>query len=1037
MATIPSGGRGVSALPSPLLSAASSASADTRYEDITSPFSSARGRRPFNQSSGTSIDTRYEDVTPPPSTRSSVLSDDSTSASTPWPSSSLWSHTDNEPSVRSEEIDDFSAESTENPSYRYTNLPPIPPQPNHSTQYSESPPPPPSSSTVIATIAAADKTTKSVVTSRHFIQRMQSTVLFCEQSIREGQIMQATILKQEAESIKQDMAVHFAQTQSEVAKNTALQAQMIEMQKATANLLQTYELHEYPIPRLFIILPKEDTTRREEIAGLFVKRFRLYFLCECGEHTKSTDGSESRMSHEIHLARHEGYDLDQPNEFFRKYGSYVLALLQMLKYGVAAAGMVVTPLNIFKVGEGLDEVEDSQEGTTRLPEDGLTNTSAATMAEPVIINKLEALEDADLRHLGSFLKCKDEAKVLGNLYRTVTSEGHVKWVCLDHYRETYRTSALLEFRSILETNGGHYDDRYGRVTIRLSSSILAQQFYSILANTWFVQELVISMAWDMSLDDFRILKSVIQRSIIYHLDIDACGLSGSTFDFINRGRRWEPVLQMMGNSKLGSIAVRNMLGFLLRAGKMPATLQIKMLDLSDQFTSAEEYPTLRKLLLASPSLAELSLFVSSIWIRFDLVKQLTGDLKQLSALSLKGQNGSTASVSYRKGTGEVANIELSVCDYESRRILQLPMVTALSFLGGTAQDEDTIRSALKTFRQLKSLQLTCIPRDFLRVLLFVHLIVDKDTPLDQLSLRNATGDVQVTISSYPGTDIDFGQHLISLSDITSFDAFLRTCPQLETLSFLTPSLAGGIEFVRGIAELKGTLRNLTVRQPNGSKADIVFELRTGEIGSVKLRLYDVVSPKMLQLPNVKKVSISLGEKRKLGALVQSIILSYSGLETIKFLDLGVEDRATLRFFQQAVQDFSNWDQGSSPPSDQPRDESQEVQVRRAGSSSLVDLPQEFVALGNAFRAVFWISDLPLIISSATGSNVSGDNSIFPVAPAFVLQRHDGRTASIRIDTSTSDDSAIVLHVCDFESAESIAPTSGTSLTIVAKKCLFL
>ncbi|KAF9097060.1 hypothetical protein BGX23_009862 [Mortierella sp. AD031] len=876
--------------------------------------------------------------------------------------------------------------------------------------------------------------------------------------------MQATILKQEAESIKQDMAVHFAQTQSEVAKNTALQAQMIEMQlaaekmtrrilrqpwtltngylrcnkrKATANLLQTYELHEYPIPRLFIILPKEDTTRREEIAGLFVKRFRLYFLCECGEHTKSTDGSESRMSHEIHLARHEGYDLDQPNEFFRKYGSYVLALLQMLKYGVAAAGMVVTPLNIFKVGEGLDEVEDSQEGTTRLPEDGLTNTSAATMAEPVIINKLEALEDADLRHLGSFLKCKDEAKVLGNLYRTVTSEGHVKWVCLDHYRETYRTSALLEFRSILETNGGHYDDRYGRVTIRLSSSILAQQFYSILANTWFVQELVISMAWDMSLDDFRILKSVIQRSIIYHLDIDACGLSGSTFDFINRGRRWEPVLQMMGNSKLGSIAVRNMLGFLLRAGKMPATLQIKMLDLSDQFTSAEEYPTLRKLLLASPSLAELSLFVSSIWIRFDLVKQLTGDLKQLSALSLKGQNGSTASVSYRKGTGEVANIELSVCDYESRRILQLPMVTALSFLGGTAQDEDTIRSALKTFRQLKSLQLTCIPRDFLRVLLFVHLIVDKDTPLDQLSLRNATGDVQVTISSYPGTDIDFGQHLISLSDITSFDAFLRTCPQLETLSFLTPSLAGGIEFVRGIAELKGTLRNLTVRQPNGSKADIVFELRTGEIGSVKLRLYDVVSPKMLQLPNVKKVSISLGEKRKLGALVQSIILSYSGLETIKFLDLGVEDRATLRFFQQAVQDFSNWDQGSSPPSDQPRDESQEVQVRRAGSSSLVDLPQEFVALGNAFRAVFWISDLPLIISSATGSNVSGDNSIFPVAPAFVLQRHDGRTASIRIDTSTSDDSAIVLHVCDFESAESIAPTSGTSLTIVAKKCLFL
>lgn len=33
--------------------------------------------------------------------------------------------------------------------------------------------------------------------------------------------------------------------------------------KATSILLQTYELHYYPIPRLFIILPKEDTTKRE------------------------------------------------------------------------------------------------------------------------------------------------------------------------------------------------------------------------------------------------------------------------------------------------------------------------------------------------------------------------------------------------------------------------------------------------------------------------------------------------------------------------------------------------------------------------------------------------------------------------------------------------------------------------------------------------------------------------------------------------------------------------------------------------------
>ncbi|KAG0377519.1 hypothetical protein BGX24_005962 [Mortierella sp. AD032] len=267
----------------------------------------------------------------------------------------------------------------------------------------------------LTTFAAVETTNNSVIMSGRFMQRLQSTVLSFEQSVREGQIMQAKFLKQEADSTKQEMSVYYEGLHSEVAKNTALQTQMLEMKavadkmtkrilelqevavdtdkrmwemqqitpdrlalihsKATAILLQTYELHEYPIPRLFIILPKEDTTRREKLTTLFVKRFRLYFLCECG------------------------YDLYRPNEFFRKYSSYMLALLQMLKYGVTAAEMVVSPLHSLKICEELDDAEKAlkylqgdivpmvddaikylegltslQEGTTTLPEDGVGNT---------------------------------------------------------------------------------------------------------------------------------------------------------------------------------------------------------------------------------------------------------------------------------------------------------------------------------------------------------------------------------------------------------------------------------------------------------------------------------------------------------------------------------------------------------------------------------------------------------------------------------------------------------------------------------------
>ncbi|KAI8359010.1 hypothetical protein B0O80DRAFT_443113, partial [Mortierella sp. GBAus27b] len=75
----------------------------------------------------------------------------------------------------------------------------------------------------------------------------------------------------------------------------------------------------------------------------------------------------------------------------------------------------------------------------------------------------EALEGADLRKLETFLKNKDGNKVLGNLYRTVTSEGHVKWVCIDHYRENYHEKAVKVFRDTVESMGGSFDENVGSV----------------------------------------------------------------------------------------------------------------------------------------------------------------------------------------------------------------------------------------------------------------------------------------------------------------------------------------------------------------------------------------------------------------------------------------------------------------------------------------------------------------------------------------------------------------------------------------------
>ncbi|KAF9364596.1 hypothetical protein BGX34_001010 [Mortierella sp. NVP85] len=91
-------------------------------------------------------------------------------------------------------------------------------------------------------------------------------------------------------------------------------------------------------------------------------------------------------------------------------------------------------------------------------------------------DKLETLEGVDLRQLESKLKVKNQGRVLGNLYRIVNHEGHAKWVCLDHYRE----SAIYDLREVVKFNSGTFTEDTGKIEIDIATSLLAQYFYEAL-----------------------------------------------------------------------------------------------------------------------------------------------------------------------------------------------------------------------------------------------------------------------------------------------------------------------------------------------------------------------------------------------------------------------------------------------------------------------------------------------------------------------------------------------------------------------------
>ncbi|KAI1316200.1 hypothetical protein EDD11_010310, partial [Mortierella claussenii] len=345
---------------------------------------------------------------------------------------------------------------------------------------------------------------------------------------------------------------------------------ILQMQRQTfsrqsriqAALTQTYELHERP--RFFIVLPKAAIQRWGKP---FTKQFRLFFLCECGDPTQ-TPGS--KVLHTIHLVKHKGYDLDRPSEFFKKYGAYVLTLLEMLKYGVTTARIAVPPLASLDHSEWLDNVKDVlhasgcgleslvdssisyiQEQETLLDKDGVLSESEEGHRQQ--LNKLEIMEGADLNMLGKYLKTRDEGFTPDNWYRIVTCEGHVKWVCVDHYRENYQPPSLEQLKKVIAVSNGTFNEQKGKIIIRLSSPALANEFYGIIAKTRGIQILDVALAWDATHQELRDFAAAMTKANIARLKLDGRHLKGPALDVVNHGRRFNPLVQLLCNGRIQSI----------------------------------------------------------------------------------------------------------------------------------------------------------------------------------------------------------------------------------------------------------------------------------------------------------------------------------------------------------------------------------------------------------------------------------------------------------------------------------------------------
>ncbi|KAG0326786.1 hypothetical protein BGZ99_008989 [Dissophora globulifera] len=554
-------------------------------------------------------------------------------------------------------------------------------------------------------------------------------------AIMSGQVNQA-------ESIKEVMNEHFGSLQVEMDKNKALQKRMLEMQEETLQrqqqvldrlaiiqnrvqtiVTQTYELHEYPIPRLFIVLPM-ITRRRDRLNKIFSKQFRLYFLCECGAHTMREG---TKIPHKIHLAKHEGYDLDRPTEFFEKYGPYVLTMMQMVKYGFTAAGIFVPALAHTGLVEGMDAIQQGLDfaqnnigslvdETISFIEDRQGSANGGmdlAVGDQNDMENLQDLEGADLRQLESYLSVSDKGRVLGNLYRIVTSEGHVKWVCLDHYRENYRESSAKQLKDSVASSGGTFIEETGCISIKLDSATVAKSFYGALTKARGIQELSIELQWDVTLDDLRTLAATMNKANVASLALNGKSFKGPAFDFINRGRRFDPILELMSNGRLQCLRLKNFEELCLRVNNssimMAPQLRLLEIDLSVSLYEKTAQSTFSNLLNHCTSLSRLEIDSYHQCMVWELVQKMDSfsNLETL-VISSGGRKITLGLSAGRVRTMEMAIYQVSELSVDEGKFLDMGQVRKLEIAHTPTQlDEPRLTDILRKNPLLAEIKIGC------------------------------------------------------------------------------------------------------------------------------------------------------------------------------------------------------------------------------------------------------------------------------------------------------------------------------------------
>ncbi|KAF9397276.1 hypothetical protein BGX21_009042, partial [Mortierella sp. AD011] len=485
-------------------------------------------------------------------------------------------------------------------------------------------------------ILEADPNLDYISESRNSQQESETKVKSLEMKLRRAQDQTLAYAKR-----NQALALESMQMSVKIMNRATLIQNMVQ-----AVLTQNHELQEDPTPRLFIVLPVltlDQTIPSKPTSAGDQRKFRLHFLCECGQYTRPLPNSG--LNH-IHFVEHEGYEIVRPAEFFEKYGAFIRNLSHLIRNGVHCGTVSIPPL--------LGSSDRKQHNRTHSQGQEFLRNQILDIRLTEAIEYLDSLDTPDLdgnqdfiesfdgtdiRQLQAYIKIPPkDIPYLANFYRIVTNRGHVKWICEDHFRSTIHYENELSFQEDVAALKGHYNLQIGQAKVQLETAQDASQFYKALTKAHNLHELSVGLRWQFTEGDLSKFVQAISDSRIRALALDGCRQKvDSSMKIMNFGKKYDPLLKIIFGSKIGSLKLINIPSMMLKIStKLQPLTQacgVKALHLENvgvlDFTGQEKGHSLSNLGLNNgpPRISALS-FLTNILTNF----------RSLLEISLPGMN---------------------------------------------------------------------------------------------------------------------------------------------------------------------------------------------------------------------------------------------------------------------------------------------------------------------------------------------------------------------------------------------------------------